>query len=58
MDPSTSGAEAAVYAAMLGVLFGLYKGDRAWGRTMLWISFVALCGLLLLFAPELFPEYF
>ena len=50
--------EMAVYAAMLGVLFGLYKGDRAWGRTLLWVSFVVLCGLLLVFAPVLFPSAF
>lgn len=50
--------EMAVYAAMLGVLFGLYKGDRAWGRTVLWVSFVVLCALLLLFAPVLFPGAF
>jgi hypothetical protein len=54
----TSGPEAAVYAAALGVLFGLYKGDRGWGRTMCGVSFVVLIGLLLMFAPELFPEYF
>lgn len=57
MDPTT-GPEAAIYAAMLGVLFGLYKGDRGWGRTLLWSSVVVLIGLLLLYAPELFPEYF
>lgn len=55
---TTTGPEAAIYAAMLGVLFGLYKGDRAWGRTLLWSAVVVLIGLLLLYAPELFPEYF
>ena len=57
MDP-TSGPQAAVYAAALGVLFGLYKGDRAWGRMVSGISFVLLIGLLLMFASELFPSYF
>lgn len=57
MEP-TSGPEAAVYAAMLGVLFGLYKGDRGWGRMVSGVSVVLLIGLLLLFAPELFPDYF
>ena len=57
VDP-TSGPQAACYAAILGVLFGLYKGDRAWGRMVSGVSFVLLIGLFLLFAPELFPSYF
>ena len=50
--------EALVYLAMVGVLLGLYKGDRNWGRSLLWISFAGLCGLLLMFAPVLFPGLF
>lgn len=51
-------AEAAVYLAMIGVLLGLYKGDKGWGRTLLFVSLVVLGVLLVLFAPELFPGYF
>jgi hypothetical protein len=50
--------EALVYLAMVGVLLGLYKGDRNWGRTLLGVSMTALIGLLLLFAPVLFPNLF
>jgi hypothetical protein len=50
--------EALVYLVMVGVLLGLYKGDRNWGRTLLWVSFVTLCALLLMFAPVLFPGLF
>lgn len=57
MEP-TSGPQAAVYAAILLVLFGLYKGDRAWGRMITGMALVLLIGLLLLYAPELFPNYF
>ena len=54
----TSGIEAAVYLAMLAVLFGLYKGDKGWGRTLLGVSLVVLGVLLIMFAPELFPSFF
>ena len=50
--------EATVYLAILGVLFGLYKGDRDWGRTLMGVSLVLLIVQLLLFAPELFPGLF
>ena len=50
--------EATVYLAMLGVLFGLYKGDLDWGRTLLGVSMVLLIVQLLLFAPDLFPSLF
>lgn len=50
--------EATVYLAMLGVLFGLYKGDREWGSKVLGVSLVALIVQLLLFAPDLFPSFF
>jgi len=50
--------EATVYLSMLGVLFGLYKGDRGWGRTLLGVSMVLLIVQLLLFAPQLFPGVF
>ena len=53
-----SGLQAAVYLAMVGVLLGLYKGDKGWGRTLLFISLVVLGVLLVLFAPELFPGMF
>ena len=54
----TRGIEALVYLTMLGVLLGLYKGDKGWGRTLLFLSIVALGVLLVLFAPELFPTMF
>jgi hypothetical protein len=54
----TSGIEALVYLSMVGVLLGLYKGDKGWGRTLLFVSLVALGVLLVLFAPELFPGMF
>ena len=50
--------EALVYLAMVGVLLGLYKGDRNWGRTLLGVSLTGLIGLLLLYAPVLFPGMF
>jgi hypothetical protein len=54
----TTGIEAAVYLAMLAVLFGLYKGDTGWGRTLIGVSLVVLGVLLILFAPDLFPSFF
>jgi hypothetical protein len=53
-----SALEAAVYLSMVGVLLGLYKGDKGWGRTLLFLSLVVLGVLLVLFAPELFPSLF
>jgi hypothetical protein len=50
--------EATVYLSILGVLFGLYKGDREWGRMLLGVSMVLLIAQLLMFAPELFPSWF
>jgi hypothetical protein len=50
--------EATVYLSMLGVLFGLYKGDTSWGRTLMGVSMVLLIVQLLLFAPRLFPSFF
>ena len=43
---------------MLGVLLGLYKGDKGWGRTLAFISLVVLGVLLVMFAPQLFPSLF
>jgi hypothetical protein len=54
----TRGIEALAYLTMLGVLLGLYKGDKGWGRTLLFTSLVALGVLLVLFAPDLFPNMF
>ena len=54
----TDGLQAVVYLAMIGVLLGLYKGDKGWGRTLLFVALVVLGVLLVLFAPELFPSFF
>ena len=54
----TSGIQGLVYLTMIGVLLGLYKGDKGWGRTLLFVSLVGLGVLLVLFAPELFPSLF
>lgn len=53
-----SGIEAGVYLSMLGVLLGLYRGDKGWGRTLAFVSLVALGVQLVLFAPQLFPDMF
>ena len=47
-----------VYLAMVGVLLGLYKGDKGWGRGLAFWSLLALGVLLVLYAPELFPDLF
>ena len=54
----TGALQGVVYLSMLGVLLGLYKGDKGWGRTLLFVSLVVLGVLLVLFAPELFPSMF
>jgi hypothetical protein len=58
VDFTTSQVQALVYLAMVGVLLGLYKGDRGWGRTLAFWSMIALGGLLVVFAPDLFPSLF
>jgi hypothetical protein len=42
---------------MVGVLLGLYKGDRGWGRTVLWISLIGLGVMLVLFRGEIFQDF-
>jgi len=42
---------------MLGVLLGLYKGDKGWGRTVLWLSLIALGVLLVVFRGEIFQDF-
>jgi hypothetical protein len=54
----TDAVQAVVYLSMLGVLLGLYKGDKGWGRTVLFVSLVVLGVLLVMFAPQLFPGMF
>lgn len=54
----TDAVQAAVYLSMIGVLLGLYKGDKGWGRTLLFVSLVVLGVLLVMFAPDLFPGMF
>ena len=54
----TSALQGLVYLSMLGVLLGLYKGDKGWGRNLLFVSLVVLGVLLVMFAPELFPSLF
>lgn len=58
MDLTTSQVEGLVYLAMVGVLLGLYKGDRGWGRTLAFWSMIALGALLVVFASDLFPSLF
>jgi hypothetical protein len=54
----TNGLQAVVYLLMIGVLLGLYKGDKGWGRTVLFVSLVFLGVMLVMFAPQLFPGMF
>ena len=53
-----SSIEAGVYASMLGVLFGLYKGDKGWGRWLAFFSLIVLVAQLVMYAPQLFPDLF
>ena len=57
MGPSTSLLQAVVYLSMVGVLLGLYKGDKGWGRTVLWLSLIALGVLLVVFRGEIFQDF-
>ena len=54
---TTSNLQAVVYLAMVGVLLGLYKGDKGWGRGVLWLSLVALGVLLVLYRGEIFGDF-
>ena len=54
---STSSLQALVYLAMVGVLLGLYKGDKGWGRGVLWVSLIALGVMLVLFRGEIFQDF-
>jgi hypothetical protein len=54
---TTSGIQALVYLLMLGVLLGLYKGDKGWGRGVLWVSLVGLGVLLVIYRGELFSDF-
>ena len=56
MEP-TSSLQAVVYLAMVGVLLGLYKGDKGWGRGVLWLSLVVLGVLLVLYRGEIFSDF-
>lgn len=56
MEPASS-IQAVVYLAMVGVLLGLYKGDKGWGRGVLWLSLVALGVLLVLYRGEIFSDF-
>ena len=56
MEP-TSSLQAVVYLAMVGVLLGLYKGDKGWGRGVLWVSLIALGVMLVLFRGEIFQDF-
>ena len=56
MEP-TSPIQALVYLAMVGVLLGLYKGDKGWGRGVLWLSLITLGVLLVLFRGEIFQDF-
>lgn len=56
MEPASS-IQAIVYLAMVGVLLGLYKGDKGWGRGVLWVSLVALGVLLVLYRGEIFSDF-
>jgi hypothetical protein len=42
---------------MVGVLLGLYKGDKGWGRTLLWLSLVVLGVLLVVYRGEIFADF-
>ena len=50
--------EATVYLSMVCVLFGLYKGDKGWGRSLLGISFLLLVVQLVMYADKLCPDVF
>ena len=54
---TTSNLQAVVYLAMVGVLLGLYKGDKGWGRGVLWLSLVALGVLLVIYRGEIFGDF-
>jgi hypothetical protein len=55
MEPTT-GLQGVVYLLMLFVLLGLYKGDKGWGRTVLWLSLFALAVMLFMNGPEIFAD--
>ena len=50
--------ELAILIASGGVLLGLFQGHKGWGRTLAFISLVAVGALCVVFAPELFPSLF
>ena len=56
MEPASS-LQAVVYLAMVGVLLGLYKGDKGWGRGVLWVSLISLGVMLVLFRGEIFQDF-